>query len=69
MGVVYSISVLGDGESALNFLLKRGEYSSAWNPDLIFLDLNLIRRRGAGGPAGIATAPILHPDRFDAGTG
>ena len=37
MGVVYSISVLGDGESALNFLLKRGEYSSAWNPDLIFL--------------------------------
>ena len=40
MGVVYSISVLGDGESALNFLLKRGKYSTASNPDLIFLDLN-----------------------------
>jgi CheY-like chemotaxis protein len=46
MGVVYSISVLGDGESALNFLLKRGEYSSAWNPDLIFLDLNLPKLSG-----------------------
>ena len=46
MGVVYSISVLGDGESALNFLLKRGEYSGAWNPDLIFLDLNLPKLSG-----------------------
>jgi CheY-like chemotaxis protein len=46
MGVVYSISVLGDGESALNFLLKRGEYSTAWNPDLIFLDLNLPKLSG-----------------------
>ena len=46
MGVVYSISVLGDGESALNFLLKRGEYATAWNPDLIFLDLNLPKLSG-----------------------
>jgi CheY-like chemotaxis protein len=46
MGVVYSVSVLGDGESALNFLLKRGDYSNAWNPDLIFLDLNLPKLSG-----------------------
>jgi len=46
MGVVYSIEVLGDGESALHFLLKRGKYSNAWNPDLIFLDLNLPRLSG-----------------------
>lgn len=46
MGVVYSLSVLGDGESALNFLLKRGKYSTAWNPDLIFLDLNLPKLTG-----------------------
>jgi len=46
MGFVYTISVLGDGESALNFLLKRGEYSKAWNPDLIFLDLNLPKLSG-----------------------
>jgi len=46
MGVVYSILVLGDGESALNFLLKRGKYATAWNPDLIFLDLNLPKLSG-----------------------
>lgn len=46
MGVVYSIAVLGDGESALNFLLKRGEYATAWKPDLIFLDLNLPKLSG-----------------------
>ena len=46
MGVIYSISVMEDGESALNFLLKRGKYSSAWNPDLIFLDLNLPKLSG-----------------------
>ena len=46
MGVPYTMSVLGDGESALNFLLKRGEYARAWNPDLIFLDLNLPKLSG-----------------------
>jgi len=46
MGVVYSMLVLGDGESALNFLLKRGEYATSWNPDLIFLDLNLPKLSG-----------------------
>lgn len=46
MGVVYTRSVFGDGESALNFLLKRGQYSNAWTPDLIFLDLNLPKLSG-----------------------
>ena len=46
MGVSYSMSVLGDGESAVNFLLKRGAYSKAPNPDLIFLDLNLPKLSG-----------------------
>ena|SRR5438477_5013291 len=46
MGVVYTMSVLGDGESAVNFLLKRGEFTKAWNPDLIFLDLNLPKLSG-----------------------
>jgi len=46
MGVVYTKSVLGDGESAVNFLLKRGQYSKAWTPDLIFLDLNLPKLSG-----------------------
>src|SRR3954454_19169472 len=46
MGVPYTMSILGDGESALNFLLKRGVYSKAPNPDLIFLDLNLPKLSG-----------------------
>ena len=46
MGVAYSMSVLGDGESAVNFLLKRGEFAKAFNPDLIFLDLNLPKLSG-----------------------
>jgi CheY-like chemotaxis protein len=46
MGVVYSTLDLVDGESALNFLLKRGKYATAWNPDLIFLDLNLPKLSG-----------------------
>ena len=46
MGVVYSITILGDGESAVHFLLKRGEYAKAPTPDLIFLDLNLPKLSG-----------------------
>jgi CheY-like chemotaxis protein len=46
LGISYSMFCLGDGESAVNFLLKRGEYAQAWNPDLIFLDLNLPKLSG-----------------------
>lgn len=46
MGVAYSITILCDGESALNFLLKRGEYLKAPTPNLIFLDLNLPKLSG-----------------------
>ena len=38
--------VAEDGEEALNFLYKRGEFSDAPNPDLILLDLNLPRKDG-----------------------
>ncbi len=46
MGVAYTMSVLGDGESAVNFLLKRGEFATVFTPDLIFLDLNLPKLSG-----------------------
>jgi len=46
MGVSYRMSELADGESAVSFLLKRGEYRQAFDPDLIFLDLNLPKRSG-----------------------
>jgi len=35
------LSVVGDGEEALEFLHRRGRYSDAPVPDLILLDLNL----------------------------
>ena len=35
-----------DGEAALDFLFKRGQYRSAKKPDLIILDLNLPKVSG-----------------------
>ena len=35
------ITNVEDGEQAINYLLKRGEYKSAQTPNLIILDLNL----------------------------
>jgi chemotaxis family two-component system response regulator Rcp1 len=46
MGVSYDLSVVTDGEQAVNFLLKRGQYADAPTPDLIILDLNLPKKDG-----------------------
>ncbi len=35
------LHVVRDGESALDFVYRRGEYESAPTPDLVLLDLNL----------------------------
>ena len=40
------LHVVTDGEQALQFLHRTGEYTSAPRPDLILLDLNLPRRSG-----------------------
>jgi len=37
---------VGDGEQALAFLRKEGEYAAAPTPDLVLLDLNLPRMDG-----------------------
>lgn len=37
----YTLSSVTDGEQAVDFLLKRGEYQDAPTPDVIFLDVNL----------------------------
>lgn len=42
----YSLSVVGDGEEALDFLYCRDDYESSPRPDLILLDLNLPKRDG-----------------------
>jgi CheY-like chemotaxis protein len=40
------LHVVGDGEQALRFLRKDGDYADAPRPGLILLDLNLPRRNG-----------------------
>jgi len=40
------LSVVRDGESAMDFLLKRHRYLDVKIPDLILLDLNLPRKNG-----------------------
>ncbi|BDE57931.1 response regulator [Prescottella equi] len=41
-----NLHVVRDGEQALDFLYKRGEYPDAVRPDLILLDLNLPKYDG-----------------------
>ena len=41
-----NLHMVDDGEKALNFLYKRGEFKSAPYPDLILLDLNLPKISG-----------------------
>jgi two-component system response regulator len=38
--------VAGDGEEALEYLFRRGEFRDARRPDLILLDLNLPKKDG-----------------------
>jgi CheY-like chemotaxis protein len=40
------LHVVGDGEKALQFVRRAGEYSDAPRPGLILMDLNLPRRGG-----------------------
>ena len=44
--VVNDLSVAGDGEEALRFLRREGEFAAAPRPDLVLLDLNLPRVDG-----------------------
>ena len=44
--IVNKFSVVGDGQQALDYLNKRGEFESADRPDLILLDLNLPKING-----------------------
>jgi chemotaxis family two-component system response regulator Rcp1 len=41
-----NMSVVADGESALEFLRRQGFYANAPRPDLILLDLNLPKKNG-----------------------
>ncbi len=59
--VCNNLSVVEDGEEAIDFLYQRGKYSNAPRPDLILLDLNLPKKGGREVLAEIKQDPdLLH---------
>lgn len=44
--VLNNLSVVSDGEEALEFLHRQGRFADATRPDLVLLDLNLPRKDG-----------------------
>ena len=53
------LNVVMDGEAALAYLRREGDYASAIRPDLILLDLNLPRKDGRQVLAEIKEDPVL----------
>lgn len=53
------LSVVTDGEEALNFLKKQGKYAGINSPDIILLDLNLPKKDGRQVLAEIKSDPQL----------
>jgi CheY-like chemotaxis protein len=53
------LSVVSDGETAMSFLRREGEFGDAPRPDLILMDLNLPRKSGHEVLAEIKADPEL----------
>jgi two-component system, chemotaxis family, response regulator Rcp1 len=58
-GVPSRISLVRDGEEAMEFLLRSGMYRRAPQPDLILLDLNLPKKSGREVLADVKADPRL----------
>lgn len=60
-----SVVVVGDGEPAMAYLRREGEYARADRPDLILLDLNLPMKDGLevlkemAADEGLSTIPVM----------
>jgi CheY-like chemotaxis protein len=57
--IANDLHVVGDGEQAMAFLRRQGEYASQPRPDLVLLDLNLPRKDGREVLADINADPEL----------
>jgi chemotaxis family two-component system response regulator Rcp1 len=57
--VLNRMEVVKDGEEAMEFLHRRGEYAEAPRPDIVLLDLNLPRKDGREVLAEIKEDPDL----------
>ena len=57
----YRLSVVSDGEQAVDFLQRRNGYLHAPHPHLIVLDLNLPKRTGLEILQEIRSSPALQP--------
>lgn len=44
--VANNISICRDGEKAIHYFMKEGDYPDAVEPDLVILDINLPRKNG-----------------------
>ena len=44
--IIAKISVVNDGEKAIDFIEKKGDYTDAKIPDIILLDVNLPKKNG-----------------------
>ena len=56
---VANVTLVEDGEAALAYLRREGEYSETYRPNLILLDLNLPKKDGMEVLADINTDPDL----------